>query len=203
MSFDGKLLGSIISREQWLLRETRLVACLRREGLSDEEICLRVQEENLFQYPTEKSLRRIACACLRRLDALGSERLEELVVSGSSETAVQVNLYSMMCLYPLVRHFMLEEIGQRYAQFDYAFSELEMNAYFTRLAVEYGNFATMSDATAAKLKQVLRRCLVECGMLDAREGRLVPILVNQDVHDAIVAKGDIAALAAFNCREVV
>lgn len=199
---EKKLLGNSIAREQWLLGEMKIVARLRREGFSDSEIYARVFEGNLFQYPTEKSLRKITRACLKRLEALKSERLEIILLDGPREAAAQVNLYAMMCLYPLVRHFMLDEVAWRYAQFDYAFSDMEINAYFTRLASEYENFATAADSTLSKLKQVLRKCLVECGMLDVQDGKLLPVFLDQDVREAVVAKGDAPALAAFGFWEV-
>lgn len=199
---EKKLLGNSIAREQWLLNEIKIVARLRHDAFSDDEIYVRVAEGNLFQYPTEKSLGKITRACLKRLDALDNERLEIILLDGSREAAAQVNLYAMMCLYPLVRHFMLNEVAQRYAQFDYALSDMEMNAYFTRLASEYENFATAADSTLSKLKQVLRKCLVECGMLDVRDGKLLPVLLDQDVREAVVAKGDGPALAAFGFWEV-
>ena len=78
-----------------------------------------------------------------------------------------------------------------------------MNAYFVRLEEEFDNFATSSETTIAKLKQVLKKCLVEVGMLEsARSERLVPIYIDPEVRAAIEAKGDYAALPAFNCREV-
>lgn len=199
---EKKLLGNTIAREQWLLNEIRIVVRLRRDGFSDEEIYARVLEGNLFQYPTEKSLRKITRACLKRLDALKSGSLEAILLDGPREAAAQVNLYAMMCLYPLVRHFMLNEVAQRYAQFDYAFSDMEMNAYFTRLAGEYENFGTAAESTLSKLKQVLRKCLVECGMLDVQNGKLLPVFLDQEVREAVVVKGDAPALAAFGFWEV-
>ena len=53
-----------ITREQFLFYEMRTTARLMREGLSDEEILKRIVEENLFQYPTEKTIKRIASACI-------------------------------------------------------------------------------------------------------------------------------------------
>ena len=41
-----------LTREQFMLREMRIVAGLRQAGLSDEEILEKVCAENLFQYPT-------------------------------------------------------------------------------------------------------------------------------------------------------
>ena len=45
----------------------------------------RIVSENLFQYPTEKSVRKMALACLRRLDALQDETLVQAIATQSSD----------------------------------------------------------------------------------------------------------------------
>lgn len=203
MPTGKKLMGNTIAREQWLLRECRIVAAMRLSGMSDVEAATAVKRENLFQYPTERTLTRISKACNKRIDAVRSREIVEIVAEGLPDAAAQANLYMMMCAYPLVRHFMLDEIARRFAELDYSFSATDMNAYFVRLEEEFDNFATSSETTIAKLKQVLKKCLVEVGMLEsARSERLVPIYIDPEVRAAIEAKGDYAALPAFNCREV-
>lgn len=202
MPTGKKLMGNTIAREQWLLRECRIVAAMRLSGMSDVEATAAVKRENLFQYPTERTLTRISKACNKRIDAVRSREIVEIVAKGLPDAAAQANLYMMMCTYPLVKHFMLDEIARRFAELDYSFSATDMNAYFVRLEEEFDNFATSSETTIAKLKQVLKKCLVEVGMLEsARSERLVPIYIDPEVRAAIEAKGDYAALPAFNCRE--
>ena len=62
--------GGSLTREQFLLRELRIVADLRTQGVPDDQIIQRVQRENLFQYRTERMLADRARVCLQRLDAL-------------------------------------------------------------------------------------------------------------------------------------
>ena len=62
--------NAAITREQFLFFEMRTTSKLVREGLSKEEIVNRIVKENLFQYPTEKSVRKMALACIRRLEVL-------------------------------------------------------------------------------------------------------------------------------------
>ena len=88
-----------ITREQFLFYEMRTTAKLMRKGLKDEEIIEWIVEDNLFQYPTEKSTRQIAKACVNRLKAMGDEDLIEAVASQSSETAKQICMYAMMKQY--------------------------------------------------------------------------------------------------------
>lgn len=194
----------MITREQWLLREMRIVANLRLGGTGADEVVEKAKAENIFQYRTERSLASIARTCNKRIEAVGCGAVVDIVANGAPDAAAQANLYMIMCTYQIVRDFMISEVARRYAELDLTFGKPEMNAYFTRLEAEYDNIATSPESTVAKIKQVLRKCLVECGMLEsARADRLVPVCIDPEVKAAIVAKGDLAVLPAFNCREAV
>lgn len=194
-----RLLGNSIAREQWLLNEMRIVARLRLEGMDESAVTAKVRSENLFRYPTERTLQKISRACNKRIDALADERLVRMVAYGMPDAAVQVNLYAMMQLYPLVRHFTTVEIARHYAELDYRFTDMDMNAYFTELASDYDNFATAADSTVAKLKQVLRKCLVEVG-ISTLDGRLQTVLLDPEFEHVLRERDDTAALAAFGIR---
>lgn len=199
MPTGKKLGGLMISREQWLLREMRIVARLRLDGIDEGNLIDKAKTENIFQYKTERSLASIARACNRRIAAVESEAIVRIVAEGLPDASAQANLYMMMCTYPIVREFMIDEITRRYSELCLVYTQVDMNDFFTRLEAKYDNVAALSEATAAKMKQVLRRCLVECGMMKSpRSEELLPILVDAEVRDAIEAKGDTAALTVFN-----
>ena len=69
-----------ITREQFLFFETRTTAKLLVEGLSDEEIMCRIIADNLFQYPTEKSVKQMARTCLKRLHGLKDNELVHRII---------------------------------------------------------------------------------------------------------------------------
>ena len=196
--------GAQITREQFLMREMRVACQLREEGLDDDAVIARIKSENLIQYPTERMVGNIARVCIKRMNAVQSERIVRIIATGLPEAAAQANLYAMMCTYPLVHDFMVNEIGRRYREYDLALGQMEMNAYMTRLEAEYENIAEVSDGTIGKIKQVLRKGLIECGMLEnARSDKLEPIFMDFDVRDAIADKGDLEALSAFNVQGVM
>lgn len=202
MPTGNRIEGLMITREQWLLREMKIVAKLRRNGLSEGDVVDKAKTDNIFQYPTERSLASIARTCNKRIAEVKSDEITRIVVEGLPDAAAQANLYMMMCTYQIVRDFMLSEVATRYAELSYTFDRTDMNNYFTKLEEKYDNIATSPETTIAKLKQVLKKCLVEVGMLEsARSERLVPIYIDPEVRAAIEAKGDYAALPAFNCRE--
>ena len=86
--------NAAITREQYLFYEVRTTAKLLTEGLSADEVAERIVSENLFQYPTEKSVRKMALACLRRLDALQDETLVQAIATQSSDCL----LYTSRCV---------------------------------------------------------------------------------------------------------
>ena len=82
--------SAVITREQFLFYEVRTTARLFCEGLSHDVIIDRIVKENLFQYPTEKSLKRMALTCLRRLETLEDKSLVEAITSQPSEADMSV-----------------------------------------------------------------------------------------------------------------
>ncbi|MGO4996974.1 BrxA family protein [Oribacterium sp. Sow4_G1_1] len=68
-----------LTREQFLFYETRTVARLMLQGKSEIEIVEEVVRDNLFQYPTERTIKHNASACYLRLALLGDRSLIEAI----------------------------------------------------------------------------------------------------------------------------
>ena len=189
-----------LTREKFLFHEIRIVASLIQEGLSREEIYQKVEEENLFQFPTEKLIKRTVGTCFQRIDALDSEILVYHLATAPMTVAKQINLYSMMKQYRLVWDFMTRVIGEKYRTQEYEFSRKDLNVFFSRLQEQNDLIASWTDMTTSKLKQVLTRFLVECDYLDSRDStQLNYIIIAPELEDEIRERHDLAALPAFNC----
>ena len=65
-----------LTREPFLFYEMRSTAKLMAEGNSDDAIVKENVEQNLFQYPTEKSITRMVKACIKRLHALDKAKTD-------------------------------------------------------------------------------------------------------------------------------
>ena len=113
--------------------EVRITAKLLCEGYNHADVIERIVKDNLFQYPTEKSIRQLASACLRRLDALGDNSLVEAIANQPSDVSKQICLYAMMRQYRLVQDFMLSVIGEKYRRLDSSFGKMDLNVFFQRL----------------------------------------------------------------------
>lgn len=192
--------SAVITREQFLFYEMRTTAKLVAEGLNDEQVADRITSDNLFQYPTEKSVRRMALTCLRRLKALDNPKLVAAIASQPSDVSKQICLYAMMKQYRLVWDFMITVVGAKYENRDMSFSRMDFNVFMMCLQEQDDWVASWSDSTVTKVKQVLARILVDNEYLDSTAAdHLNPVLIYPILEDAIRSSGDTKALTAFNC----
>ena len=189
-----------ITREPFLFFEMRTTAKLMAVGLDDDAVINEIVENNLFQYPTVKSVRRMAGACVLRLKNMNDESLILAIANESSDVAKQVCLYAMMKQSKLITDFMITVVGEKYRIKDTSFGRMDLNVFFMRLQEQNDTVATWSESTITKLKQVIVKILVENEYLDNVKSEqlnlvwLFPILEN-----AIKANGDKDMLPAFNC----
>lgn len=188
-----------LTREQFLFYETRIVARLLAEGLTREEILQVVKQDNLFQFPTERMVASICNTCLRRLEGLNSMELVQALAEGAQEDAKLINLYAMMRDNRIVWDFMISVIGEKYRTQDNELTLSDLNMFFLHLQEQNDQIAAWSDSTVRKIKQVLKRCLLECGYLEsAKSPRLATVFPCPALVAAIRQNRDTEALAAFN-----
>ena len=188
-----------ITREPFLFFEMRTTARLLCTGIGDAQAAERIIKENLFQYPTEKSLRGMAAACIRRLHNMEDDALIEAIAHKPQDIARQVCLYAFMKQHRLICDFMLAVIGEKYRQHDMSFGRMDMNVFFLRLQEQDDAVAQWSDSTIVKLKQILVRVLVDNEYLDTiRADRLNPVLLSPLLENAMRLHGDEAMFPAFN-----
>lgn len=191
-----------ITREQFLFYEMRTTAQLLSSGLSEKEVEDRIVDENLFQYPTEKTIRQMAKTCLTRLRAMDDASLIEAVASQPSETAKQICLYAMMKQYKLVRDFMITVIGEKFRLQDFSFGRIDINVFFFRLQEQDDYVAGWSEKTVQRISQILVKILIENEYLDNKKSDyLNPVWLNPLLENAIKANNDDRALIAFNYFE--
>ena len=189
-----------ITRSPFLFYEMRTTAKLMQEGMEDKEIISRIVTENLFQYPTEKTILQMAKDCVERLKGMGDDALIEAVASQPSDTAKQICLYAMMKQYRLVWDFMITVIGEKYRLQDFSFGKMDINVFFMCLQEQDDYVAGWSDNTVKKLRQILIKTLKENDYLDTiKSDHINPVWLNPILENAIKNSNDDRALIAFNC----
>ena len=189
-----------LTREQFYFYEMRTTARLMSEGLGDTKIIDKIVTENLFQYPTERTIKRAASACVNRLHALGDDSLISAIVEQDSFTAKQVCLYAVMRQYRIFWDFMITVIGSKYRQQDFTFSRRDINIFFMQLQEQDDTVAGWSEETVNRIIGVLIKILVENEYIDnGKTTTLNPVLINSTLENAIREAGQEIALPAFNC----
>ena len=178
-----RLYNGSLTAEQFLFYEIRIAARYYINGKTAEETIGIIKKDNLFQYPTEREVSRLARACYKRLDALGNEQLVHELAFAPNEIAKQINLYAIMKYNRLVWEFMIQVIGEKYSSHDFSFSRKDLNSFFFRLQAQNDSIAAWSDNTVNKIKSVLIRMLVETEYLDgARATTLNTILLCEELE---------------------
>ena len=141
-----------ITREPFLFYEMRTTAKLMMDGLSDDEIVQRIVAENLFQYPTERSVKRMANACVKRLRGMDDMTLVNAIATKPMDVSRQVCLYAMMKEHRLISDFMLTVIGEKYRTQDLSFGKIDVNTFFLRLQEQDDAVATWSRSSMVKTR---------------------------------------------------
>lgn len=191
--------SAVLTREQFLFYETRTTAKLMIEGMDDSKVANEIITKNLFQYPTEKSIRQMATACINRLHMLNDTVLVEALATQPSDVAKQICLYAMMKQYRIMWDFMITVVGEKYRLKDASFGKMDLNIFFLRLQEQDDGVATWSNSTIAKIKQVIIRILVENEYLDhASADHLNPVWLSPILEAAIRKHHDEIVFSAFN-----
>ena len=198
---DSPYKGSAqITREQFLFYEMRTTARLLQEGLEEIDVVEKIVSENLFQYPTEKSIRQMAKICLVRLKNMNDDSLIAAIANKPSDEAKQICLYAMMKRYRLVWDFMVTVIGEKYRMQEFSFGKKDVNVFFMQLQEQDDYVAGWSEATMNKIRQVLIKMLVETEYLDSIKADHINLVwLNPGLENAIRNNNDDRALTAFNC----
>lgn len=56
-----------LTAEQFLFYEIRIASKLYLQGISVDDAAAKIREDNLFQYPTERQISRMARACYQHI----------------------------------------------------------------------------------------------------------------------------------------
>lgn len=200
--YDSPYNGSgALTREQFLFHETRITARLiADEGVCDEAVIDAVVRDNLYQFPTERMIKNIAKACVKRLRVIDDTRLIDIIAHQPVDVAKQACMYAMMKQYRLVWDYMVTVIGTKFANQDMSYGQIDLNVFFMQLQEQDDAVASWSDATIKKLKQVLNRILIENEYIDGpRADHINSVWLNYPVENLIRDNRDERVLPVFNC----
>jgi len=189
-----------LTREQFLFYEMRAVARLMQTDLSEQQIMEKIVSDNIFQYPTERSIKSMARVCIKRLRSLQNETLVQAIAEKDFYTAKQICLFAMMRQYRVVWDFMITVIGSKYRQQDFTYNRSDIYAFLRRLQEQDDLVASWSEETLKKIVSVISKILVENEYIDDGKARtLNSVTICSVLEDALRSTGQEIVLPAFNC----
>ncbi len=186
---------AIMTGEPFLHFELKIVAQMRRKGLSNSEIRELVKADNSFQYKTTKSVGRVLKAVLRRLDVL-DDRLVELCAQGSLSSSRIVTLFAIAKTNLLFFEFLEEVFREKCALGNTPLTAKDVRIFFTQKSQESPLVANWSEGTVRKLRQVYLKTMIDSGLVIPDEPVSAPI-IDEELYEHLKAIGEYRFLAAL------
>lgn len=172
--YSGKLTG-----ESFLLYELKIVAKLKKEGYTDKEIRKMVLEENLFQYKFTSSISRRLTPLMQRINLLDEKLIDRLIEDPLGDGIV-INLYSIMKNDRLFFEFMNEVMKEKLKSNNEVLEKKDINIFIETKIEQNEDIANWSDSTVNKIKQVIKKILMEAKVVENNKTGTVKKIIMSD-----------------------
>lgn len=172
--YSGKLTG-----ESFLLYELKIVAKLKKEGYTDKEIRKMVLEENLFQYKFTSSISRRLTPLMQRINLLDEKLIDRLIEDPLGDGIV-INLYSIMKNDRLFFEFMNEVMKEKLKSNNEVLEKKDINIFIETKIEQNEDIASWSDSTVNKIKQVIKKILMEAKVVENNKTGAVKKIIMSD-----------------------
>jgi hypothetical protein len=177
--------------------ETRETARLMVEGLSREEIKVKVESENLYQLKNLDRLRRTFNYVYKRLYSLPDGAVE-LLVQADTENAKLLTLIGIMNTDRLFFEFVYEVYRGKVILGERTIEERDMNGFFDDKAAQSEEVAGWSEAGIKKLKNCYLKNLADAGLIESTKTREIKhALVNYRIEELLAKNGMSAYINAI------
>lgn len=189
MKSELKYSASLTS-DAFLYYELKQVLKLKIDGFSDKEIRDKVMNENIFQYKSKESSKRLISSIFTRIKVL-DDILIKMLLEEPMDTGKIINLYTIMKTSRLFYDFMNEVVREK-LEFNYdVLEKKDINIFFTGKAEQDEIVAGWSETTKRKLKQVILKILSEANILDdTKSCKLSRLIIPIELKDYIIDLGD-------------
>lgn len=193
--YSGKLTG-----ESFLLYELKIVAKLKKEGYTDKEIRKMVLEENLFQYKFTSSISRRLTPLMQRINLLDEELIDRLIEDPLGDGIV-INLYSIMKNDRLFFEFMNEVMKEKLKSNNEVLEKKDINIFIETKIEKNEDIASWSDSTVNKIKQVIKKILMEAKVVeDNKTGIVKKIIMSDWIKNYLIKSGEEKYILAMGER---
>lgn len=181
--------NAAITSQLFWVQETRTVARLIKEGVSDEEILRQSVEENIFGAPSLDRQKKIASTACRRLHSL-PEELVNLMATGDIDVARLINLLAIMKTNDLFGDFMTEVFKQIKILGIKQISSNDVKKYLDEKRQAYEDVQNISEASYKKIQSTFIKLLVEAGLVESsKTGIIVQPYIDYQLKELLETQG--------------
>lgn len=185
LEYSAKLTG-----ESLLLFEFKIVAELKKKGLSDKEIRNLIKEDNLFQYKYKSSINRRLTPLIQRVNII-DEYLLDMFINDPYDTGKFINFYAIMKNDRLFFEFMNEVVREKLNSTSEIIEKKDINLFFQQKAEQSEIVSKWSETTVSKLKQVIMKILSEVGIVeDIKTGKVHKLYISEELKNYLIKLGD-------------
>lgn len=193
--YSGKLTG-----ESFLLYELKIVAKLKKEGYTDKEIRKMILEENLFQYKFTSSISRRLTPLMQRINLLDEKLIDRLIEDPLGDGIV-INLYSIMKNDRLFFEFMNEVMKEKLKSNNEVLEKKDINIFIETKIEQNEDIASWSDSTVNKIKQVIKKILMEAKVVENNKtGTVKKIIMSDWMKNYLIELGEEKYILAMGER---
>ena len=187
---NSKKYSAKLTGESFLLYEFKIVAKLKKEGFSDKEIRKRVLEENLFQYKFKSSISRRLTPLIQRINFLDDNLINRLIEDPLGDGII-INLYAIMKNDRLFFEFMNEVMKNKLNENNEILERKDINIFIETKIEQNNDVAEWSEATINKIKQVIRKILIEAGIIeDIKNGKIHKVKMSNCLKQYLIDKSE-------------
>ncbi len=174
-------------RKQTFFREMIDASKLKNTGLGNIQLGEKLLKENYLRIMPERRNQEISSTVLSRLRMLNDEEFK-LLAEGSLIEQKQVALIAIMKSERLIRDFMNEVYLDRVSVGIHELEDADFNIFFRKKAEEEEAVEKWKPVTVKKLKQVMKKILIELGVLEKRTSQLyeiIPPILSKEMRDVL------------------
>lgn len=183
-----------LSGRSLLIAETRIIASIQLENLSDKQWQQRIIEDNVLQKKSTQTASRFAKVIRKRLNAMGNDYTQALI-HVSDRAYVQLLLAGFIVQYPIISDFMRECLAEAKRTYKPTISTHAWSDFFEDRMRVFPALANYSASTQKRMGSHVIKALVDAGYLNSpRQRQLQVVYLLPEV---------IATLSKINKQELI
>ena len=170
-----------------LIPESRKIATLLLNKVSQKDWHQAIDTENILQKRSPEAARRLARLIRKRLLTMTPE-LWNMIAEGTTEIATQAMLAATVKDSRLLGDFMQKIVHEKWRMFEKRLSLTDLNNYFDTCAQIDPSISQWTEITRKKIRQIMIRILSEGGYLEStRSLSLMPVSIHPDVAEYLTS----------------